>query len=148
MASRDLSRMCTGSEGSSHHEVEVEVRLERLRRSERTRFQLLVVRTAYSPRGVDQPGVLPSPRRVASSSSSPWRNVRMSRPSSSRTGPRAALYSAYFSAAIRRSSESIGTAEAAVCSSLTMYVESKNSGTSPSRSVAMVSRILRHNESP
>jgi hypothetical protein len=147
MASRDLSRMCTGSEGSSHHGVEVEMRLERLRRSERTRFQLFVVRTAYSPRGTDQPGVLPSPRRVASSSSSPSRNVRISRPSSSRTGPRAALYSAYFSVAIRRISKSIG-AETADCSSLTTYVESTNSGISPSRSAAMVSRILRYNESP
>lgn len=103
MAARDPSRTCTGSEGSSKHEIEEvdNVFFERLRRKVKARFQLLVVRTVYSPRGADQPGVLPSPRRVASSSSSSSRRSRMSVPSSSRAGASATLYLAYFSAAIR-----------------------------------------------
>jgi len=70
----------------------------------------------------------------------------MSRPSNSRTVASAALYSAYFSAAMRRVSGSIAT-EMAVCPSLSRVPESSGSCTSSSRSVAMVSRILRGDES-
>ena len=143
IASRHASRTCTGSEGSSHHGVEVEVRFERPRRKVRARFQLVVVRTAYSPRGTDQPGALPSPRRVASSSSSSSRKRCMSRPSSSNTGLRTAVYSACFSEAIRWVSGS----EATVRLSLTGGAESGNSCPSSSCSIEMVSRILPRSES-
>jgi hypothetical protein len=149
MASRDLSRTCTGSEGSSHHEIELDdnVCFERLRRKVKARFQLLVVRTVHSPRGVDQPGVLPSPRRVASSSSSSSRKPRMSVPSSSRAGASATLYSAYFSAAIRWTSGSVCAEESGLCPLLVRDAESRSSCTSSSLSAKMVSRILRSDES-
>lgn len=143
MASRERSRTCTGSDGSSHHEVDDNLCFERLRRKVKARFQLLVVRTVYSPRGADQPGVLPSPRRVASSSSSSSHKLRISVPSSSRAGARAMLYSAYFSAAIRRVSGSVCAEEWGLCPSLPRDAESRSSCTSSSLSGEMVSRILR-----
>jgi hypothetical protein len=142
MASRDLSRICTGSEGSSHHEYEADEIFERLRRKVKARFQLLVVRTAHSPRGADQPGALPSPRRVASSSSLSSRRLRISLPSSSSAGASATLYSAYFPAAIRWISGSECAEESGLCPSLRRDAESRNSGTASSLSVAIVSRIL------
>src|SRR5260221_3626624 len=66
----------------------------------------------------------------------------MSRPSNSRTVASAALYSAYFSAAMRRVSGSIAT-EVVVCPSLSRVSGSRGSCTSSSCSVAMMSRILR-----
>lgn len=64
----------------------------------------------------------------------------MSRPSNSRTVARAALYSAYISAAMRRVSGSMAT-EVVVCPSLSRVSGSRGSCTSCS--VAMASRILR-----
>jgi hypothetical protein len=145
MVSRDLWRTCPGSEGSSNHELEVDKCFERLRRRVKARFQLLVVRTAYSPRGADQPGVLPSPRRVASSSLSSSRKLRISLPSSSRAGASATQYSAYFSAAIRWNSGSVCAEELKLCPSLIRDAESRSSGIS---SVAIVSRILQSDEPP